>query len=306
MLLSMALFAANALFVRLLGGHYGVDSWTLSTVRFITGFALVLVPWVPGGRLEMKAVLFDRLLLTRGLVGGGAVWAFYHTIPALGVGRATFINVTYVLWGALLAVVVLRERMRAQVVWGLAFGVAGVAFLCGLSLHGWRPTGADALALAAAVGSGVVIVAIRKAHDRVSTKSIFAAQCVWGFVITCVPAAQAWKTPGALVAVLVIASGVLVAGGQLTMTAAYRTLPVAEGSLLQTLGPVLIAAGGIAFFDERYTLLQGLGALLTLAGCLLASVSRPRLAAGLPAWLQRNGSSPDELRARASRTRLGS
>jgi drug/metabolite transporter (DMT)-like permease len=288
MLLSMALFAANALFVRLLGTHFGVNSWVLATVRFATGVALVLAPWVPGGRLEMRAVLFDRLLLTRGIVGGAAVWAFYHTIPPLGVGRATFINITYVLWGALLAALVLKERLRAQVAWGLAFGVAGVALLCGVSLRGWSPTGADALALAGAIGSGVVIVAIRKAHDRVSTKSIFAAQCVWGLVVTCVPAVRGWETPTPLVMMLLIASGVLVAGGQLTMTAAYRSLPVGEGSLLQTLGPVLIAVGGMVLFAETYTVLQGLGAALTLGGCLLASVSRPRLAAGLPSWLQRS------------------
>lgn len=287
MLLSMALFAANALFVRLLGAHFGVNSWVLATVRFLTGFLLVLLPVVPGGRLEIRSVLCDRLLVTRGVVGGAAVWAFYHTIPALGVGRATFVNITYVLWGALLAVFFLRERMRPRVWAGLALGVAGVALLSGLSWRGWRPGGADALALAAAIASGVVVVAIRKAHERVSTKSIFAAQCLWGLVVTALPTVQHWQSPRPFVAGLVIASGVLVAAGQLTMTAAYRSLPVGEGSLLQTLGPVLIATGGMVLFGETYTPLQAAGAVLTLVGCLLASLSRPRLAAGLPAWLQR-------------------
>jgi drug/metabolite transporter (DMT)-like permease len=158
-----------------------------------------------------------------------------------------------------------------------------VALLTGGSVDLWNLSGADAYALLGALFAAIVIVAIRKLHERESTATIFAAQCSWGLLLTAVPTAMHPHAPGWIAFGLLVISGLLAGGGQLTMTAGYKVLPVAEGSLYQALLPVGIAAGGIGFFDEHFSSREAAGALLIVASCVLAARSRPRLAAGLPA-----------------------
>jgi len=70
----------------------------------------------------------SRKLIERGLVGGIGVYLTYLTVVKIGAGRATFIGNTYVIWGALLAAWMLREKLHAAVI------VGGVAALAGIGL----------------------------------------------------------------------------------------------------------------------------------------------------------------------------
>jgi drug/metabolite transporter (DMT)-like permease len=71
-------------------------------------------------------------------------------------------------------------------------------------------------------------------------------------------------------AVLLVA-GVTAGIGQLTMTRAFRDLPVAEGSLIQMLVPLGIALGGMVFFGERFSVHEFIGAALILGGTVYTS-----------------------------------
>jgi drug/metabolite transporter (DMT)-like permease len=147
----------------------------------------------------------------------------------------------------------------------------------------WNLSRADAFALLGALASAIVIVIIRKLHERERTPTIFAAQCAWGLVLSAAPTALETHAPGALAIGLLVVSGLLAGFGQLAMTASYKALPVAEGSLYQALLPLGIAIGGVAFFGEHYALREALGGALIVVSCILAARTRPRLAAGLPA-----------------------
>ena len=283
MLMSVAFFVANALLVRVLGAQFAVSSWVLSTARFIVGLVLVALPFLPTGRATFPALVRNPLLIARGVFGGLGVYVYYVNIEQLGAGRATFLNCTYIAMGAVLASLFLRERLRAIVVFALALGLGGVALLTGVSLDLWNLSAADAYALLGALFAAIVIVIIRKLHERENTATIFAAQCGWGLLLTVGPTVAHPQAPGWLALGLLVVSGLLAGGGQLTMTAGYKILPVAEGSLYQALLPVGIAVGGIAFFGERFSPREAAGAFLIVASCVLAARTRPRLAAGLPA-----------------------
>lgn len=282
MLASVVFFIANSLLVRLLGASFGVDSWLLSTARFAVGLLVVSLPFVPGGRASARALWRNPLLIARGVCGGTSVYVYYRTLAELGAGRATFINNTYIVWGALLATIFLRERLRPGIIAALVLGVGGIGLMVDLAPHGFAVTSSDAWALVGAVLAGIVIVVIRKLHERENTATIFAAQCSWGLLFSAAPSVTGWETPTALAAVLLVLSGVLAAVGQLTMTSAYRLLPVAEGSMSQTLVPLGIGIGSAVIFGEHYTTRGVIGAALILASCLLAARTRPRLTAGLP------------------------
>jgi len=287
MLASAVFFIANVLLVRAIGARYALDAWVISSTRFLIGLAIVFLPLMPGGAVNLRSLLRSPLVIARGVIGGTAVAIFYATIPDLGAGRATFINNTYILWGALMAALFLRERVQARMVGAMLVGLVGVGLLTGVSAHGWAFSRADALAILGSVFSAIVVVIIRRLREHETIATIFGSQCAWGLVATAVPTVTGWATPGAVAVVLLVVSGVLAAAGQVFMTAGFQRLPVAEGSLLQMLVPVGIAAGGVALFDERYATPELAGALLIIGSCVLGAWTRPRIAAVLPKDFQR-------------------
>ena len=125
MLISTAGFIANVLLIRALGQVQSVNVWLVSCARFVVGLVLVATVYRHG--FQPANLVRHRRLALRGIIGGLTVCGYYVTIVHLGAGRASFINNTYVIFGALLAVVLIGERFRPA----LAFG--GVAALAGLA-----------------------------------------------------------------------------------------------------------------------------------------------------------------------------
>lgn len=291
MLFSVACFVANSLLVRVLGTTFATNTWLITIVRFVAGFALVTAlayTGYPGGRISFRSLVRNPLLVARGVIGGASVLTYYLAITKGEVGRVTFITATYIPLAALFAWIFLREQMHTRLVVAMAFGVAGIALLTGLTLTGWSLAPGDLLALLTAMLSGVAVVLIRKLHQSETTSSIFVAQCVWGFVFAIGPAAHTWVMPASGAVALLILAAATAASGQLAVTSGFRMLPVAEGSLFQMLLPVGIAIGGVLFFNEHFTVSELAGSALIFGSCLVAVKERPRLAFGLPAWLQRS------------------
>jgi drug/metabolite transporter (DMT)-like permease len=277
MLVSASLFATSVLLIRAVGRTEAVNVWLISAVRFVVGLGLCFT--VYHGEFQPVRMFRQRLLIERGLLGGASVCAYYVALLRIGAGRATFINSTYLIWGGLFAVWALRERFR----WPL--GVGAVAALGGLGLltntfasAGATPGWFDLLALGTALASGWIVVTIRKLHATEHTATIFGSQCAYGLVVCALPALWNLQPLSATALLLLVSAGLLAGFGQLAMTSAYRSLTVAEGSLIQMVVPIGIAAGGMAFFAERFRPSEMLGAGLILAGTALPLVHRRQTA----------------------------
>jgi len=272
MLASAAMFTANVLLIRALGEVQSVNVWLITSVRFITGLAVLLL-------LYRRDLRCDRLfshpkLATRGIIGGASVFGFYLTVVHLGAGRATFINNTYVIWGALLAVWLLGERFRATLAVGSIAALAGLALLTNAFGREAQASIYDLLGVTTALCSAYVVITIRQLHATEHTSTIFAAQCVYGLILCAVPAALHPESVSLLAWAVMLIAGVFAAAGQIAMTRAFRDLPVAEGSLLQMLVPLGIAVGGVAFFQEHFAPHELIGATLILSGTAVTAARR--------------------------------
>lgn len=272
MLLSTGFFTANVLLIRALGELQSVNIWLVSSVRFVAGLAVLLpLYW---NEVQLLRLFRHRKLASRGVVGGLGVYGFYLTVVHLGAGRATFINNTYVIFGALLAVWMLRERFGVALAIGSSAALAGLALLTNAFARGTQTAFYDFIAVLTALGSAYVVVTIRQLHATEHTSTIFAAQCVYGLLICAVAAVLHPQEVSPLAWAVMTLAGVFAAGGQLAMTRAFRDLPVAEGSLLQMLVPLGIALGGWLFFNERFTPHELVGAGLILAGTTFTAIRR--------------------------------
>ena len=272
MVFSTACFTANILLIRGLADHESVNVWLVSATRFAVGVLLLLtVYW---RQTQFRRLFVRAKLAGRGIVGGIGVWAYYLTVVHLGAGRATFINNTYVIFGALLAVYVLKERFRGALATGSIAAVAGLALLTNAFSSGFHATVYDAVAIACAWGSAYVVVTIRLLHaEGEHTTTIFAAQCVYGLLICTVPAALHPNPVSEIAWIVMLLAGGCAAVGQLAMTRAFRDLPVSEGSLLQILVPLGTAVGGYFFFGERFAPHEMIGAALVLAGTVFTIIT---------------------------------
>lgn len=273
MVASAACFTANVLLVRLLGEMHAANSWLVCCVRFVVG--LLMIGTVYRREFQPGHLIRRRQLIERGVVGGIGVYVTYLTVIQLGAGRATFIGNTYPIWGALLAAWILRERLQSGVLAGGLAAIAGLGLLTSVFSTNTHPGIYDLLAFTGAWLSAYVVVTIRQLHATEHTSTIFAAQCAYGLVICAVPGVLTWTPLPAGAWAVMLAAGVCAGGGQLTMTRAFRDLPVGEGSLLQMLVPLGTAAGGMVFFGERFALREAAGAALIVAGTAFILLRQP-------------------------------
>lgn len=274
MLASAACFVTNVLLIRGIGHFETVNVWLISCARF--GVGLVLVATAYRAEWQPQHLWRNRKLVERGLLGGLGVAGYYYTIGFLGAGRATFINNTYLVWGGLMAVFILRERFRPILAVGSVAALIGLGFLTGAFSTAATVSRYDLIAIATAVASGYIVVTIRQLHASEHSSTIFSAQCAYGLLLFGVPALLHLQHVSVLGWAFLLAASLCAGTGQLLMTRAFRDLSVAEGSLLQMIVPLGIALGEFALFGERFSGAELLGAALILVGCTVPAVRRER------------------------------
>lgn len=271
MLASAACFTSNVLLVRLLGELHVANIWLVSAARFVVGLGVILL--VYRREFQPRHLYQNSKLIERGIIGSAGVYLTYLCVVKIGAGRATFIGNTYVIWGALLAAWMLQEKLRSAVLTGGVAALAGIALLTNVFSSNAHPGVYELLAVGAALLSAYIVVTIRQLHGSEHTSTIFAAQCVYGLLLCAIPAWLTFQPIPLLAWLVILVAGITAATGQLTMTRAFRDLPVGEGSLLQMLVPLGIAVGGAVFFHEHFAVHEFVGAALILGGTAFTALS---------------------------------
>ena len=263
-------FSATSTLIRLAPD---IDPFKATLFRFAIGMALLgTAAMCRRIRLEFTS---SSLLLSRGFVGGLAVFIFFWSINAIGLGKGTLLSysspVFATIWGALL----LRERVSAR-----ACALIALAF-CGFALTSFGQGGElgglglnEGIALGGAMLSGLAIVIVRKLRATESSYAIFFSQCVIGFWLMLIPANLVPAAIGIGGGFILLGIGVTAAVGQLLMTYSYKALPVSQGSTIMLVTPVTNIVIGMALFGERITPATGLGMLLVLAACTLIGLQK--------------------------------
>jgi drug/metabolite transporter (DMT)-like permease len=250
-----------------------VSTYVVASSRFIIGGAAILALGLFGA-LSLKAVNLWWLLI-RGLFGATSVYLYYRGIVTLGLGMGTVLNYTYPVFAAILAPIILKEKLAPDVIAAVAVypdgimrllsgssagGRAGISAFFDLSVNGL-------LSLLGGVLAAVAVVAIKKLRETDSSSVIYLAQCIFGVVVIGWPTATSSFAFAPSLWIILLAIGVLATVAQLLMTYAYKHVPATEGSLLAFLVPVLNVALGVLVFAERMGLPAVIGCVLVLLCC---------------------------------------
>jgi len=237
----------------------------VTAARFVIGILIIAGFAVSGiTRLTAKNRWW---LIARGVIGAASVYLFFRGIVTLGLGKGTILNHTYPIFAALLAPLMLRERLHLDVL--AAIGVSFFGIYLVLNPGNILAIGSDGLlALLGGALSGVAVVAIKKLRETDSPYMIYLAQCVFGLFVVGYPTVTSSFAFSAVTWLMLLGVGLFATAAQLLMTWAYKHVPATEGSLLAFLVPVLNMILGVIVFGETMHPATIAGSLLVLASCV--------------------------------------
>jgi drug/metabolite transporter (DMT)-like permease len=271
-----------AVTVRYLEGR--VPSWDLSFYRALTVLLIGLVPMLVRNGWRLSAVVPQQKLfwdfLLRGILIFAAQAAYYYALMNMKFADATVLNATVPIFSALLAIVMLSERVPPDR-WLLIFiGFAGVVLII---QPGFQTVSAEAgFAVLSAVLfalSGILnkrLVKIASGTEIVYGTNFFVALCgigvvlVWGVKPT-------WADLG-----IVALIGACGAVAQYCFSQALLHADVSYVSPFEFVRVPFAALAGWVLFDEPPPLIFGAGAALIFLSVLLlarrAARARPAAA----------------------------
>ena len=267
-LVTLLAFAGNSLLCRMALKHTGIDAATFTTVRLISGAAML---WLVARFFRAGKTGNGNWLSAFALFVYAAGFSFaYITLPAsagalllFGAVQATMIG--YGIWKG--------ERLHGMQLLGLVLAFGG---LVGLLLPGLTapPLAGSILMLGAGIAWGVYSLRGRGAGDPTKTTS--------GNFLRAVPLAVALSLlmiDGARMDSAgfgyAVASGALASG--LGYAIWYSVLPLLKATNAATVQlsvPVIAAVGGILFLGETLTLRLVLASLAILGGIALVIKKR--------------------------------
>jgi drug/metabolite transporter (DMT)-like permease len=264
----------------------GVSTYIVASTRFITG-GLAILGMGLLGLIRLRPVNW-RWLAVRGIFGALGVYLYYLGIVNLGLGMGTVLNYTYPVFAALLAPLILKEKIAVDVIVAvlisfigiyLVVNPAGVETLFRRGVSGATPAALFAslsvnglLALLGGVAASVAVVAIKKLRETDTSPVIYLAQCAFGALVIGYPTATSSFFFPPVMWLLLLSIGVLATVAQLLMTSAYKWVSATEGSLLTFLVPVLNVMFGVALFGERMRTAAVIGSVVVIAACLYVAL----------------------------------
>ena len=245
-----------------------IDSYTIAFFRFAICLALL-------GSLALTKKIeltFGRstLLFLRGFFGGMAVLLFYLAINTIGIAKGTVILYSSPIFATIGGVIFLGEKVSIQK-WFIIFAAFfGIYLIATGDAKGLLSVGMyDLLAALGALSAGVAVVLVKKLRSTESSHSIFFAQSVVGIWLVLIPATANSSSIGIGAGFVLLAIGIAASAGQLSMTYAFRHLPISTGSLIGMLVPVFNIGVGVIGFGEVISMRCITGILIVLVSCAL-------------------------------------
>jgi drug/metabolite transporter (DMT)-like permease len=222
------------------------------------------------------------ILITRGVLGFGALSCFYFALTRLPLAEATVLHFTNPLWTALFAAVLLGEGVSLWVLGPILVSLAGVALVARpTALFGSASPPIDSLGVGAAL-LGAMLASLAYVAVREASKTEHPLVIVFFFPLVAVPASlpfissfvwpRGWEWP------LLLGVGVSTLLGQVYLTRGLSLIPAARAVTIGYSQILFVTLWGMLVFGEYLDVWSATGSLLVVAGTLAVAV-RGRTAA---------------------------
>jgi drug/metabolite transporter (DMT)-like permease len=267
-------FSAMSLFVKLAGQR--LPSMQIVLVRAVITL-LLSYALLRRARLPAFGKGPHGLLLLRGVFGFIALTFFYFSIINLPLAEATVIQYMNPLFVAVLAAVLLGERMGVREVAGVGVSLAGVLIIARPEFLFGEGGGLDpryvTIALMGAVFSALAYVTVRQLRATHNALVV-----VFYFPLVAVPlslpfAIPGWIWPTPAEWALLAAIGVTTQAGQVYITRGLQLEAAGRATAIGYLQIVFAAIWSMLVFRERPDIWSVLGAAMIIGSTLYVSLN---------------------------------
>ena len=277
-LLGVLSISFSAVFVRLAA----VSPVTATFYRAAYALPVLAVLWLAQRRGDRRAIGERWVAVAAGVILAVDLSLWHESIAMLGAGLGTVIANVQVVFVAIAAWFLYRERPSSGRVAMIAIVLVGVALSSGLGradAYGDRPIAGAAVGVLAGLSYAAFLLVYRYANRTPGPRSGPLLDSTGGmavgalatvpfdprFTLTPHASAQLWLV------LLALGSQVI---GWLLIGTALPKLPAIETSVLLLGQPVFAVVWGVLIFGERLSALQWIGSVVVLAGVALLSVRR--------------------------------
>lgn len=204
------------------------------------------------------------LHLFRNVVHFGGQYAWVYAIALLPLATVFAIEFTMPVWTAVLAMLLLGERMNRGRAVMLALGVAGILIIL---RPGYVPVSPAALAmLAGAFAYASIMIATKRLAQTDSALAILFYMALIQAPLGLLPALQSWVTPRWADLPWIVAIGTSGLVAHYCLTRAFRAADAMVVVPIDFLRLPLIAVVGALFYGEPIELATLIGAVVIFAG----------------------------------------
>lgn len=219
-----------------------------------------------------------KLLALRGALGFTGLGCFYYSITHLPLADATVIQYTNPVLVALLAALVLGERLTLGVVVSALCCLIGVIMIARPAFLFGAGTSLPPIALAAAITGAVVSSAAYTVVRKLGSTD-HALVVVFWFPLVCLPFAIPWAlstgyVPNLTELGILLAVGVVTQAAQVRMTQGLQLETAGRATSMTYLQVVFAFLWGVLLFDEVPEVPAIIGAATVLTGIILVARSR--------------------------------
>jgi drug/metabolite transporter (DMT)-like permease len=251
-----------------------LDVFQVMEMRSVIGwFILLPLVFASGGFAAMRT---KRPLqhIGRNIVHYCGQFAWLQALTMIPLAQLISIEFTTPIWGALLAVLFLGERMSARKIAAILFGLVGVLVIV-------RPGAAPLdpghlIILAGAIGFGISVVMVKSLTRTDSVVAIIFWMLIIQSAIGLVPAIAVWRTPEPWMWPWIL---IVSFTGMSSHFCMARALTYAEATVVMPMDFLrlpLSALIGFLLYSEQIDLFTAIGATLILAGNLFNLQRRAR------------------------------
>lgn len=217
------------------------------------------------------------LLLLRSVLGFVGLVCFFYALTTLPLAEVTVIHYLNPIFTAVLAALVLKERMSAALVAALLVGLVGVTLVARPGFLFGTGSSLPPLGVASAL-AGSLAAAAAYTTVRQLRKTDHPLVIVFTFSLVAVPASlplvlPVFVMPLGIEWLWLLLIGVTTQIAQVHMTRGLALVPAGPGTAVGYVQIAFAASWGALFFDERPGLFTVVGTLLVLAAVLLVALS---------------------------------
>lgn len=198
-----------------------------------------------------------------GLIGMTGVYVSFWLLP---ITDATAINLSAPIFATALSVPLLREVVGIRRWAAVLVGFAGVLVMVRPGTEAFEP--AYLIAIASAAIAGLVANTIRQIGRTEDSMTIVFYFMMFSTIATAPTLLFSWRTPDLTDLGLLLAFGIAGTAGQILMTHAYRSAPVAVVAPLEYTALLWAAIIGFVVWDEVLTVWTLAGSVLVIASGL--------------------------------------